>query len=227
LSEIVKLRGRVSSVRVGCATTHHVFPQLDPAGAGKSAGQYAAPPAGYNGHSGADLDAVLMSEYERGRVNGIREAENSSVEEMTKRTLEETQKVQAVLASLHKQLDMVLARVEREAYRFAVAVAGRIVKREVTLDDEVVVRQIQEALRRVAGIESVKVKLNPHDEALVRQHRDMLTAGSESVRELVIETDDKIERGGCILETTSGTVDAELSAQLGQIEAALFGQAAT
>ncbi len=102
--------------------------------------------------------------------------------------------------------------------------AGKILKREVTLENQVVLGQVHDALRRLTGVESVKLRVSPRDEALVRQERALLMTSSESVRELIIESDEKIEPGGCMLETASGTVDARLSTQLEQIEAALFGQ---
>jgi len=95
-------------------------------------------------------------------------------------------------------------------------------RREVILDDTVVLQQIKEGLRRVLGVDHIKVRVNPIDEAMVREHRAAVAMGSDSLRDMLIEADEKVERGGCILESDSGNVDVRLSTQLKRIEAALL-----
>jgi flagellar assembly protein FliH len=82
---------------------------------------------------------------------------------------------------------------------------------------------MREAIRRIVGVEIITVRVHPEDEALVRSHRSALLSSSDSVREIVIEGDESIERGGCILESATGNVDARIGSQLRQIETALFG----
>jgi Flagellar biosynthesis/type III secretory pathway protein len=45
---------------------------------------------------------------------------------------------------------------------------------------------------------------------------------ADSVREIVIESDNKVERGGCIIESDLGNIDARLSTQFELIEEALL-----
>lgn len=225
MSEIIKVRGRLGGIRVGPAFTQHALPELAPdrsvirrlENSFSSQGRVSPLPV-------ADIDALLAAEYEHGRADGTRNTAAEYESAIEARMAEERKLGEQLSKAIAEQIRQVSERLEREAFKFAVAIAGRIIKKEVTVNDEIVVRQIQEALRRVAGQESIKVRVNPRCEAMVRQNREMLIAGSESVRELVVEIDEKIEPGGCIIETTSGTVDARLLTQLEQIEAALFGQ---
>ena len=168
---------------------------------------------------------MLEVEYRRGFEEGKRIAAQSAQEALKRQMEEDQQTVARIDASVREQLGQVRERLEREAYHFALAVAARVVRHEVAIDSDVVIRLIQEALRRVAGVESVRLRVNPNDEALVRTRRPDLLNATDTVRDLVIESDEKVERGGCILETASGTVDARTSTQLEQIESALFGQA--
>jgi flagellar assembly protein FliH len=224
LSETVNIRGRLTGVRMTPSASRHALQELETGlpGASPAPGAERRPGSGHA--APADLEALLAAAFERGRAEEVAAAERRAESGRGEVLERERCRVDALLASMSDQLGGLTARVEREAFRFALAVAGRIVKREVTLDDEVALRQIHEALRRVAGVENVRLRVNPRDEALVRRERQSLVASSESVRELVIEPDEKVDPGGCILETSSGTVDARLFTQLEQIEAALFGQ---
>jgi flagellar assembly protein FliH len=222
LSETINIRGRLSAVRISPSVSRHALPGLEP-GAISGPQHFPAGPA-HDSPPSPEVEALLRVACERGRAEGKREAEREAAPMRDALLAEERRRVDAFIASLDEQMSALSARLEREAFRFAIAVAGRIIKREVTVDDQVALRQIHDALRRVAGMESVRLRLNPRDEALVRQDRDALVASSESVREIIIEVDEKVEPGGCLLETASGTVDARLYTQLEQIEAALFGQ---
>jgi flagellar assembly protein FliH len=106
----------------------------------------------------------------------------------------------------------------------ALAVAERIVKRELRFDESIVLEQIKEAVRRVIGVERVKIRVHPDDEQTIREHRPELLMVADSVREVIIEPDPKIERGGCILESDSGNIDARLATQLEALETALMKQ---
>ena len=165
----------------------------------------------------------LREEFERGRVQGLTEAAAAIGERDEAERVASGRRLDVLLESMATETARFAAELEREAYRFAVAVAERIVKREITLDESVVMRQMREAIRRIVGVETITVRVHPADEALLRSHRSALLSSSDAVREILIEGDESIERGGCILESATGNVDARIGSQLRQIETALFG----
>ena len=225
MSDVIKVRGRIGAVRIGPGCSQHALPELAPDRPVARRVEAAPGAEGtVNQLPAANMDLLLQHEYARGRADGVREAAAGFQAEREARLEAEQALGETMRRSIDDQMQQLSARIERDAFKFALAVAGKIVKKEVAMNDEIVVHQIQEALRRVAGQESIKVRVNPRYESMVRQNKEMLISGSESVRELVVEADDKVEPGGCILDTVSGTVDARVFTQLEQIEAALFGQ---
>jgi flagellar biosynthesis/type III secretory pathway protein FliH len=171
-----------------------------------------------------EVDRMLKAEYLRGVEDGKAAGARAAREECEQQIQVRDARFAGIEKAIREQLAAAEERIVHEAYHFALAIAGKIVKKEVTIDSDIVIRQVQEALRRVTGVDSVKLKLSPLDEAAVRERRSELLSAADSVHDLVIESDEKIEQGGCILETASGTVDARTSTQLEQIEAALFEQ---
>jgi len=170
---------------------------------------------------GAD-DAA--AEYDRGFADGVARAEARLRSEYSERLAGHTARIESLLTSMQGQLWHLYERIERDAFRFALAVAGKIIKREVRSDDGTAVRQIQDALRRVVGVDAIKLRVNPADEQVIREHRPAILASAESVREFIVEPDESIEPGSCIVECASGNVDARWATQLRQVEAALFGR---
>lgn len=226
LSEIIKASRQAGGNRLAKGRNAHALGSLeeDRQRPGASPGATMSPVSSDARVSlPVDLDQALESEYRKGVEEGMARVEMAMRAEFDSRLSEERAQLLALHAGIAEQMRHLMDRMARESFRFALAVAAKVVKREVTLDKEVIIRQIHEAVRRVAGVESVKLRLNPQDEAIVRERRSELLGATDSVRDLILEADDKVERGGCILETPSGNVDARWSTQLDQIEAALFG----
>jgi flagellar assembly protein FliH len=169
------------------------------------------------------IEARLQEAYERGRLQGIAEAVGARSAGEEAERLATSERIATLLERIAHQTSQYMCGLEQEAYRFALAVAERIVKREITLDDSVVMRQVRDAIHRIIGVETITIRVHPDDETLVRSHRPALLSSSDSVREISVEGDDTVERGGCILASATGNVDARIGSQLRQIESALFG----
>jgi len=166
----------------------------------------------------------LVDEYRRGVEEGIAQTEQRLRDEFSRQLKNEQARVSTFIDTIGEQFSGLHDKWEHQVTEFAFAVARVIIKREVTIDREGVLLQAREALRHLVGVEKVKVRVHPEDEAILRDHRGDLSSASDSLRDIVIEVDDKVERGGCIVESDSGNVDARLSTQLQRIEESLFKQ---
>jgi len=111
---------------------------------------------------------------------------------------------------------------EREVIRLSLEIARKIIKREVAIDEELILALVRVALERVADQALITVRVNPKDHSAIERHR-AATAGigglSESIR---LVEDPLIARGGCVIETESGTIDARIEEQLREIEKGFF-----
>lgn len=165
----------------------------------------------------------LADAYAGGVEEGQRTAETGFRDTLARMRDEEHQHLSSLLTNIAGQMKTVQKTLEHDAYRFALAVAGRIIRREVLLTEDIVVTQIKEAIQRIVGVESIKVRVHPSDEGVVRAHRAVFLSSLDNLRDVVIEIDEGMERGGCIIESASGNVDARISTQLRQIETSLFG----
>jgi flagellar assembly protein FliH len=170
-----------------------------------------------------DMEERLRNEFKAGFDEGRRFTEKTLRDDLAAQMAESRDVIGTLTANLLQQYEELYAAAERSVVKLALGIAERIVKREVVFDNEVVLRQIHEGTKRVIGVERIKIRVNPADEQYVREHRSQLLTSADSVRELVIEVDENAERGGCILESDSGNVDALIATQLERIEAAMFG----
>ena len=107
---------------------------------------------------------------------------------------------------------------EKHVVTLAIAVARRILGREVQTDKEIVIYSVREALKQVADKSSVIIKVNPDDFQNVISHRRELQEMDKNFPELDFMEDEKVSAGGCMIQTRTGMIDGRLDSQLEEIE---------
>lgn len=101
---------------------------------------------------------------------------------------------------------------EPEIVRLAMTVAARVVHREIETDPRVVVDVARAAIARLADKETMVVRVNPADLETMRASREELFAGDS--RQIRFVGDLRVDRGGVVIDTEAGSVDAKIEHQL-------------
>lgn len=117
------------------------------------------------------------------------------------------------LAAVHASLRDAM---EKAAVRLALAVAKKIVQREVSMDPDLVVALVAVALKRVQGQTAVTVRVSPYD------HARMDTALRALSTTISVTEDASLERGDFVLDSIQTHVDGRLSGQIETIGRALL-----
>lgn len=107
---------------------------------------------------------------------------------------------------------------EEKLVTLALEIAAKVIQEEIALQPEVVQRTVETALRRVSDLEQVIVKVNPLDLDLILPKQDTFKMLMPDVQNFAIEGSHTIQRGGCLIETNSGSINATLDAQLSIVE---------
>ena len=100
-------------------------------------------------------------------------------------------------------------------------IARKVIKDEIVERREVVINNIKEALQRVKDRDRIDIRVNFADLDMTTAHKDELIKIMESLKKVNIYEDSRVERGGCIIETDVGAIDARVSTQLEAIEEAI------
>lgn len=100
-------------------------------------------------------------------------------------------------------------------------IARKVIKDEIVERREVVINNIKEALQRVKDRDRIDIRVNFADLDMTTAHKDELIKMMESLKKVNIYEDSRVERGGCIIETDVGAIDARISTQLEAIEEAI------
>jgi flagellar assembly protein FliH len=148
--------------------------------------------------------------YEQGERAGL-EAGGKRAEAMLRRltqTLEE-------LSDLRRSM---VRATERQMVQLALAIARRVVRREVAIDQELTLALARVALDRLGDSTTVTIRLHPDDFQTTVGDRQQDLMG----RHVTVVADAGISRGGCRVESDFGYVDAGVDAQFQELARALL-----
>lgn len=151
--------------------------------------------------------------YDRGREVGFKKGQ-SEVRRLIDR-------LGTIVGQAIDVREEIIAASEKQMVDMILMIARKVIKDEVVERKEVVLNNIREALRRIKDRDRVDIRVNFADLELTTAHKDELIKMMESLRKVNIYEDSRIDRGGCIIETDVGSIDARISTQLKEIEEAI------
>jgi flagellar assembly protein FliH len=114
-----------------------------------------------------------------------------------------------------------IAASEKQMVDMILVISRKVIKDEIIERKEIVLNNIREALKRIKDRDRVDIRVNFADLELTTQHKDELIKLMESLRKVNIYEDSRVDRGGVIIETDVGAIDARISTQLKEIEEAI------
>lgn len=160
-------------------------------------------------------------------AGGLTEARREVAEELTARFDERCEALGAdvqglIDAILQERMEMWSA-MEGEITTLALEIARKVIKIEVTQNDTVIYGVVKDALRRVTDRDNLRILVNLDEIQQVRGNREDLLVAIDGVDNLEIDGDRRVGRGGCMIETNAGSIDAKLETQLEQVQAAMKG----
>jgi len=164
--------------------------------------------------SRAKLDVQLKEGYDdgykKGQEAGFREG-NLEAQRLTDR-------LHTIIERMMDKRQEILAETEQQIVDLVLLMTRKIVKVISENQRNVVVSNVVQALRKVKGRGEVIIRVNLNDVAMTTQHiKDFLSA-AENIKNITVVEDSTVDRGGCVIETDFGSIDAKIVSQLNEIE---------
>jgi len=151
--------------------------------------------------------------FEEGQAEGIA----STAAEYEKKIDALAQRVGGVISTMESSKRKVLGDAEHLLLRLCCAIAEKVIGREVALDKDIILLTIRRALSYIGHRERLILRVAPNDMEQVSGRKDFWAPVAERLNDILIEPDERIEPGGCIVESNSGLVDARLGVQFEEI----------
>jgi flagellar assembly protein FliH len=172
--------------------------------------QPATSPASEPAIEGPDLDLLREQAREQGRREAEAAARDAAMQETAALHRRLAQSIEA-LATLRPRLRV---EAERQVVELSIAIARRILRRQITIDPDAVAGLVRSALDDLSLRDVLSVRCHPACLAPLQATLQNLGA-PPSVR---LEPDPSLEQGGIVIETSAGLLDASVTTQLEEIE---------
>jgi flagellar assembly protein FliH len=156
----------------------------------------------------AATEAEHEAELAEARAEGYQEGLNAARGELDS--------IAGALVNAGRELEAARAAaagdVEVTAVNLALRIAEKVLGGELEARPEMVLEVVRGALRRMSEPLPAILLVNPDDAELIRG--SLAEFNVEHGGELSVREDRRVERGGCVVRTAAGEIDAQIAAQL-------------
>jgi flagellar assembly protein FliH len=158
---------------------------------------------------------------DEGRAEGLRQGREEALAKWDAELRQLVASWTAALAAVESGRGEIFAAARDDVLDLGLAIGARIARRQVKADPSVVREHVAEAVAMVAAPGKVAVTVNPADRKLVESVLAEVAARLGDSSHVELCDDPAVERGGCVVTTPRGRIDATVDKQIERIAEAL------
>lgn len=172
----------------------------------------------------AQAEQFHQEGFQKGYAEGTAKAEAEI--EAKYRTIadQELAQIRSIVVSFTQSYKDLIKNAEQSLVKLATDIAAKVIQEEAQKNGELVLRMVKVGLERVVEKANIIVKVHPEQLEVVKHHKAQLISMVESVDNFELMPDTRVARGGCVVETNSGSVEVRLEKQINELKKALTGE---
>jgi len=161
---------------------------------------------------------IEQEAYEKGFAQG----EKDGLELGQKRIDTVVQQVRNVLQEMENQRESLYRVYEGEMLQLALGISKKILHHECQVNEDVITATLREVAKHIVDQRKIVLRLNPADAQFIQSHPDKAVPVKKGRQGVELLKDPSITRGGCVVETAFGGIDATMETQFDQIVSLLW-----
>lgn len=169
----------------------------------------------------SESESIKEAAYKEGYAKGYDEGFEKSFADGNNDLIKLNEKLKKILAETINKRNEIIDTAEAQLIEVAILIAKRVVKMLTEKDKGIVIRNIQEALRRIKGRTKITIRVNIDDLEISARHKDEFYQMLDKIEGVTVLEDPNVDVGGCMIETDFGDIDARINTQLNEIETAI------
>ncbi len=164
-----------------------------------------------------ELERLVEKSSQEALQKGLRQGEAEGRKQALAQLDGELQRLARAVTEMAGLRHAIRREAEEELVRLALAIARRILHRELTVDPEALTGLVKAALGKIEMRDTHRVRTHPEHVAAVK--RSLAQMGAPQKIEVIADT--ALEKGSAIFETGRGSLDASVETQLVEIQRGL------
>ena len=158
-----------------------------------------------------------------GHATGLRQGLDAAKQQMSAQLQQTCDQCNAMVAAAEQEARQILQDAEPKIIELVMAISRKVIIDEVETRPTVVLELVRGALARVRDQNQIIIHVSPDDYEFIMQSRRILQAVVGAEQTLTVTADAVLGKGGCLIETSFGTVEAGIDTQLDSIHRVLQG----
>jgi flagellar assembly protein FliH len=173
----------------------------------------------------ARLKAIAAGEADTLKKQAIAEGSQQGLAEANRQMLDQLQhtaeRCNELMATATQEAKQIVLAAERQIIELVMTITRKIISDELEERPEIILGVVREALGRVRDQDHLNIHVSLDDYERILQSRNELQSIVGSEKSFTVTADTVLERGGCLIETSFGTVEAGIDTQLESIRKAI------
>ena len=157
---------------------------------------------------------VHQEAYQKGYQEGYDQGFATGKEEVDRLIT----RLNVIISTVIRKRNEIIQQTQEQLIDLALTIARKVVKTIPEQHKRVIFDNIMEALKRLRGKAEVVIRVNPDDLHIATKHKREFIAAIEGLEHIKFIEDTTVDKGGCIVETDFGQIDARIETQLSEIE---------
>ena len=163
------------------------------------------------------LQVQLKERYEEGFKEGYKNASTEIENIYKEKFIKKVDEFNKILKTIDEKIAGYDGEFENLVLKLSFEIAQKITRREIQ-KDSIIEEVLKESLKKILGANSVIIKIHPEDYKILNEDINKKIFFDESFSKIKFEQDDRIEQGGCVVETEIGNVDGRISSQINELK---------
>lgn len=156
--------------------------------------------------------------YEKGFAQGEKDGFELGQRKIVK-SIENIEKLFIEFGNLKKEI---LKKFEKEILELVVSICQKIIHKKIDEDDKIIKAVVIEAMHSVTDKSQIVVKVNPGDYDTIENLKPEFFKTFKDLKSIKVTADQSVTRGGCLLGTLYGDIDASVEARMDRIQQSLL-----
>ncbi|HQI01816.1 MAG TPA: FliH/SctL family protein [Deltaproteobacteria bacterium] len=158
----------------------------------------------------ARKEAIEMEAYNEGMEKGREEGRKIALKQAE--PLFNTLK--AAIDELSEMRSSIIERNQEQLIETVFLICEKVIHRQIQISPDIILDTVRAAGRHLMETEEIRLHLHPSDFEYVREIESLLSKKLSGKKNIHIVEDSSLERGGVIIETEFGDIDATIRSQI-------------
>lgn len=169
-------------------------------------------------NANAEQEAIKIQARETGKAEGHADGFKAGEEEQNRLV----ERIHKIIESIMTRREEILKETESQIVELVLIMTRKVVKVLTDTQKTVIANNVLAALNKVKTRGNVTLRVNMEDAKITTANLNEFTKRVENVQAITVVEDSTVGKGGCIVETDFGEIDATIQHQLQELEAKII-----